>query len=148
MFCFLKIYVLIIKNVYLLIIWFSLKMKLFFPLTFKVTKGKTIFLYLPVGLLPCHSETPAWRRRPPWTRCSRRSPRPRAEAAAATGPPAAARRRSTDTCRSPTWMGPPTPLSSRTAAETEVRRWVCMMCAETTYTCILLACAPRREPSP
>lgn len=106
-----------LKKVSLFLMRLSLKWPL--PPSLPPLLSALISLYLPEGLLPCHSGTPAWRRRPPWRNCSRRSPRPRAGAAAATGPPAAARRRSTGTCRSPTWTGPPTPLSCRTAAETD-----------------------------
>lgn len=71
----------------------------------------------PVGLPLCHSGTPAWTMPPPWTSCSRRTPRPPASAEAAPGLPAAARRRSTGMFRSPTWTDPPTLLSYRKAAE-------------------------------
>lgn len=77
---------------------------------------------LPVGLPLCRSETPAWTKLPPWTSCSRRIPRPPASAGAATDRPAAARQRSTDTCRSPTWMDLPTPLFCRTAAGVSKRK--------------------------
>lgn len=70
----------------------------------------------PGGLLLCRSETLAWTRLPLWTSCSRRIPRPPAAAGAATVLRVAARWRSTDTCRSPTWMDPPRPLFCRTAA--------------------------------
>lgn len=70
----------------------------------------------PAGLPLCHSETPAWTKPPPWMSCSRHIPRPPASAGEVTDRPAAARRRSTDTCRSPTWMDPPRPLFCRIAA--------------------------------
>lgn len=69
-----------------------------------------------MGLPPCHSEKPAWTRLPPWTSCSRHIPRPPASAGAAIGCPAAARRSSMGTCRSPTWKDLPMLLSCRTAA--------------------------------
>lgn len=75
----------------------------------------------PVDLPQCHSETLAWTRPPPWTSCTRRIPHPPVSAGAATGRPAAARRRSTDTCHSPTWTDPPRRPVCRTAAG-EVRK--------------------------
>lgn len=74
------------------------------------------FVSLPAGLPLCHSETPAWTRLPPWMSCIRRIPHPLALAGAVTGHPAAMRRRSTDTCHSPTWMDPPKLLVCRIAA--------------------------------
>lgn len=76
----------------------------------------------PAGLPLCHSETPAWTRPPPWMSYTRRIPRPPASVGAVTGRPAAVRRRSTDTCRLPTWMDPPTLLVCRTAAGVSGRR--------------------------
>lgn len=78
----------------------------------------------PVGLPRCRFETPAWTTLPPWTSCSRRIPRPPASAGAATGPPAAARRRSTDTFRSPTSTDPPTPLFYRKAAQMIIKKMI------------------------
>lgn len=69
----------------------------------------------PVGLPQYRSETLAWTRLPPLMSCSRRILRPPASAGAATGRPAAARWRSMDTCRSPTWTDPPTRPFCRTA---------------------------------
>lgn len=83
------------------------------------TCGEQIFILMassPAGLPLCHSETPAWMTPPPWMSCSRHTQRPPASAGEVTDRPAAARRRSTGTCRSPTWMDPPRLLVCRIAA--------------------------------
>lgn len=119
-----------------------------FELTWSETKPKLLYLTWklevpqcyrtvsctcssPAGLPLCRSETPAWTRLPPWTSCSRRIPRPPASAGAATGRPAAVRRRSTDTCRSPTWMDPPRLLFCRIAAGVSERERRCKWCGGT-----------------
>lgn len=70
---------------------------------------------LPEGPPQCRSVRPVWRTPPPWRSCSRRSPHPRAAAAAGTGSRAAGPLSSRGTCRSPTWWGPPMLHASHTA---------------------------------
>lgn len=70
---------------------------------------------LPEDLLQHHWLGPVWRWSPPGTRSSRRSPRPRAAAAAEGATRGAGGWLPRGRCPSPTWLDPPRGLSSHTA---------------------------------